>query len=99
MLIWVPASRQDIPHGWRKLWLKSSFTTTGFSILENVEYYKKWKERARRVRKKFLAHEHLQVKSVSTEAFQGYYRQLHFKQPFKSAFRKYHQALSDCDTV
>jgi hypothetical protein len=77
--------------------LNSAFTTTGFTLLENNEYYKKWKERARRARKKFLSNSHLHIKEVSTELFQSYYVELEFKQPFKSAFRRFHQALSNFD--
>ncbi len=97
MLIWIPYSRTDIPTWWRKLWLNSHFTTTWFTILENEDYYKKWKERSRRARKKYLTNPHLSIRQVNHDEFQKYYTELKIKQPFKKSFRWYHKDISSFD--
>jgi hypothetical protein len=38
------------------------------------EYYKKWKERARRSRKKFLENKDMRIELVDTHTFQKYYK-------------------------
>jgi len=54
MVAWIPYSRTDIAHPWRRLYLTDHFQETGYSLLEDEIYPKKWNERSRRARKKFL---------------------------------------------
>jgi hypothetical protein len=56
------------------LLLNSHFTTTGFTVLEDENYYKKWKERARRARKKFLADPEMRIELFNTKDFQEIYK-------------------------
>lgn len=97
IVIWIPYSRTDIPAGWKKLWLNSHFTTTGFSVVEDENYFKKWKERSRRARKKFLANPDVRIELVDTATFQKYYKESKISQPYKSSFVKYHESISSFD--
>ncbi|MDD5770377.1 MAG: hypothetical protein PHE25_05400 [Candidatus Gracilibacteria bacterium] len=92
-VIRVPYSDINIPKGWRKLRLNSHFTTSGYTDLEN-EYYKKWKERSKRSRKKFLENPDMSIKLVDTETFQKHYKEAKTSQPYKSSFMKYHKTIS-----
>lgn len=98
-VIWIPYSKRDIPTWWKCIWwfLNSHFTTTWFSVIEDEFYYKKWKERSKRARKKFLENKELTIKLVDRETFQKYYKELKFSQPYKSSFMKYHKTISSFD--
>lgn len=96
-IIWIPYSRVDIPKWWRKLWLNSHFTTTWFTQIENEFYYKKWKDRAKRARKKFLENQNLRIDLVDTETFQKHYKEAKISQPYKSDFMRYHRTISNLD--
>ena len=93
-VIWVPYSRTDIPAWWKKLRVNTHFTTTWFTKIEDEFYYKKWKERSKRARKKFLANKELSIQLVDTETFQKYYKESKLSQPFKADFIKYHKNIS-----
>ncbi|MBW7954630.1 hypothetical protein H3C61_02355 [Candidatus Gracilibacteria bacterium] len=97
IVIWIPYTRCKNPTGWKNLWLNSHFTTTGFSIIENEFYYKKWKERAIRARKKFLNNSDLRIELVDTDIFQKYYKEAKISQPYKYDFMKYHKTISSFD--
>jgi hypothetical protein len=56
------------------LLLNSHFTTTGFTLLEDENYYKKWKDRAKRARKKYLADPEMHIELLDTNAFQEIYK-------------------------
>lgn len=96
-VIWIPFRRTDIPPGWRKLAIGTHFTRTGFTRLENNEYYKKWNERAKRARKKFLSHnpEEISIKLVDQETFTIAFQSVKVKHLFKSDYIKYYQAMSN----
>jgi len=79
------------------MWLNSEFTLTGFSIIEDENYYKKWKTRGKRARKKYLENSHLSIQQVNKEVFQKYYRELQFRQPLKRGFRQFHHNISQLD--
>lgn len=96
-VIWVPYSRTEIPAWWRKLWMNAHFTTTGYTVLEDENYFKKWKERAKRARKKFLANPDLRIELVDTETFQKHYKESKISQPYKSSFVQYHKSISQFD--
>jgi len=93
--IWIPFRRTDIPKGWRKLAIGTHFTRTGFTHIENHEYYKKWNERARRARKKFLSNdpEEIQIRLVDEKAFVEAFRKVKVKHLFKSDYIKYYEAM------
>ena len=97
LIVWIPYSKIDKPAWWRNLWLNSHFTTTWFTLLENEFYYKKWKERSRRSRKKYLENKDLRIELVNTEVFQKHYKEAKTKQPYKSSFIKYHKNASVFD--
>lgn len=96
-IIWIPYTRNDIPKWWKNLWINSYFTTTWFTLLTDENYFKKWKDRAKRARKKFLANQNLHVKEVNTETFQKIYSESKISQPFKKSFMKYHNDASLLD--
>lgn len=97
MIIWVPYSRKEIPTWWRKLYINSHFTTTWFSEISDEFYYKKWKERAKRARKKFLENPDLEIKLVDKDTFLKIYWETEISQPFKKSFMKYHREISNLD--
>lgn len=97
LLIWIPYSRTEIPKWWRRLFLNTHFTTTWFSKIEDEFYYKKWSERAKRARKKFLQNQDLRIEIVSNDVFSKYYKETKAKQPMKCSFVKYHKDLSNLD--
>jgi hypothetical protein len=94
IVIWIPYSRKDIPEWWRKLRLNSHFTTTWFSVVEDEFYYKKWKERGKRARKKFLENPNLRIELVDTNTFSNHYKNAKTKQPYKDSFMRFHKAIS-----
>nr|MDD3720755.1 hypothetical protein [Candidatus Gracilibacteria bacterium] len=96
-IIWIPYTRKEIPDGWKNLWINSYFTTTGFTILNDENYFKKWKDRAKRARKKFLSNENLIIKELNTNDFQKIYSESKISQPFKKSFMKYHKDASNLD--
>jgi len=95
VVIWIPFRRTDIPKGWRKLAVGTHFTRTGFTRIEDHEYYKKWNERARRARKKFLSNnpEEIQIRLVDDKTFVEAFRKVKVKHLFKSDYIKYYQAM------
>lgn len=97
IIIWVPYSRKEIPTWWKKLYLNSHFTTTWFSEIFDEFYYKKWKERAKRARKKFLENPDLEIKLVDKDTFGKIYWETKTSQPFKKSFMKYHREISNFD--
>lgn len=96
-IIWIPYTRKDIPKWWKNLWINSYFTTTWFTLLTDENYFKKWKDRAKRARKKFLANPKLIIKELNTTDFQKIYSQSKISQPFKKSFMKYHKDTSNLD--
>ena len=98
MLIWVPCRRTEIPVGWRKLWIPTHFTRTGYCVLENSEYFKKWNERARRARKKYLAQTEVRIELVTPERFIDAFKKVRVKHPFKSDYIKYYSSMTAIST-
>ena len=91
--IWIPFRRTDIPPGWKKLAVGTHFTRTGFTRLV-TEYYKKWNERSRRARKKFLAFgDELRIELVDEDTFAAAFKQTKVKHMFKTDYIKYYRAM------
>lgn len=97
--IWIPFRRTDIPPGWRKLAIGTHFTRTGFTRIENHEYYKKWNERAKRARKKFLSHDprEIRIELVDRDTFSEAFKATKVKHMFKSDYIKYYQTMAGID--
>jgi hypothetical protein len=97
--IWIPFRRTEIPAWWKKLAVSTHFTRTGFSRLENSEYYKKWNERARRARKKFLSFESptIHIDQVDADCFVQAFQKVKVKHLFKSDYIRYYKAMTDID--
>jgi hypothetical protein len=97
MVIWIPATRTDIPSTWRRLWATTHFQEGGFSIVENSEYYKTWSERARRARKKYLA-SGVHIRQVERDIFIDTFRSItpHSwdTRLFRSDYIRYYTKLS-----
>ncbi|MBP7806555.1 GNAT family N-acetyltransferase [Candidatus Gracilibacteria bacterium] len=95
-VIWIPFRRTDIPKGWRKLAVGTHFTRTGFVKIENHEYYKKWNERARRARKKFLSFidSGIHIELVDQEEFVRAFQSIKVRHMFKSDYIRYYRAMS-----
>ena len=53
-VIWVPYRHIEKPDHWRSLWFPTHFRETGWTHLTDADYTKKWSQRARRAKKKFL---------------------------------------------
>lgn len=102
--IWIPFRRTDIPAGWRKLAIGTHFTRTGYVTIEDHEYHKKWNERARRARKKFLSFltpgstEHIHIELVDQETFVRAFQAVKVKHMFKSDYIRYYRAMKSLGT-
>lgn len=96
-VIWVPFRRTNIPQGWRKLAVRTHFVRTGFVRIENYEYYKKWNERARRARKKFLSRTDVRIELVDREAFTKAFQTVKVKHLFKSDYIRYYRAMTETE--
>jgi hypothetical protein len=77
MVAWIPYSRQDIPAGWRRLWLTDHFQETSCNILD-ADYRSQWNDRARRALKKFEK-SGAEVRSVDADTFISAFRASHVK--------------------
>lgn len=96
-VIWIPFRRTEIPPGWKKLTIGTHFTRTGFVRIENQEYYKKWNERARRARKKFLSfpESEVRIELVSSDVFIHAFKQIRVKHLFKSDYIRYYRTMKE----
>ena len=94
--IWVPWRRKEIPSGWRKLWVSSHFQENGFTILDNEDYTKKWNERAKRARKKFLASWAI-IREVDAETFSLAFKNTRVKHLYKNDYIKYYKHMAWID--
>lgn len=97
MVIWVPFRKREIPKGWRRLAITTHFTRTGFVKIEGDEYYKKWNERARRARKKFLAHADVRIELVNQKTFIEAFQTVKVRHFYKSDYIKYYRSMTDID--
>lgn len=97
MQIWVPWRRMDAPRGWRRLWLPTHFSHMGVAVLDREDYWKKWSERARRARKRFLAHDDIEIREVSHDTFGAAYQQTRVKYWFKEVFIEFHKKMAAID--
>ncbi len=77
MVTWIPYSRQDIPAGWRRLWLTDHFQETSVNEL-TPDYRTKWNDRARRALKKYEK-SGAEVKFVDADTFIAAFRASHVK--------------------
>lgn len=102
-VIWIPFRRTEIPVGWHKLMIGTHFTRTGFVEIENQEYHKRWNERARRARKKFLSlaqegnQENIHIELVDEETFVRAFQTVKVKHMFKSDYIKYYRSMIGID--
>lgn len=96
IVIWIPFRRTKIPAGWKRLTVGTHFTRTGFVRIENREYYKKWNERAKRARKKFLSYSHdIRIELVDPETFIQAFQSVKVRHLFKSDYIKYYRTMTD----
>lgn len=96
IVIWIPNRIIDIPKGWRELWISGHFKETWFNVLENEEYDKKWNERARRAKKKFLTSWHT-VKSVTPKEFSEAFKKTKIKSMYKTQWIEYYKNMVEID--
>ena len=98
-VIWIPFRRTEIPPGWRKLAVGTHFTRTGFVRITDSGYYKKWNERARRARKKFLSFDssEVRIELVDQQSFIEAFKAVKVKHLFKSDYIRYYRAMSNID--
>lgn len=104
IVIWIPFRETRIPPGWRKLAVGTHFTRTGFVRLENEEYYKRWNERAKRARKRFLSFREsgeIRIEVVEPERFVDAFKKVKVRHMFKSDYIRYYRAMTGAgpDTV
>jgi len=97
VVIWIPFRRTEIPAGWRRLTVGTHFTRTGFVRIENQEYHKKWNERARRARKKFLSfpESEVRIELVDRNTFIEAFKKIKVKHLFKSDYIRYYRTMAD----
>lgn len=63
-----------------------------------MEYYKKWNERARRARKKYLAHiDTVRIELVSPVQFVEAFRRVKVKHPYKKDYIRYYDSMTSID--
>lgn len=77
MVTWIPYSREDIPLGWRRLWLTDHFQETSVNELD-TNYRSKWNDRARRALKKFEK-SGAEVQAVDADTFIDAFQKSHVK--------------------
>ena len=77
MVTWIPYSRQDIPVGWRRLWLTDHFQETSVNEL-TPDYRTKWNDRARRAMKKYEK-SGAEVRAVDADTFIAAFQASHVK--------------------
>ena len=92
-VIWIPAGRENIPKGWRNMWIRSHFTQTGFTVVDSSDYRKKWNERSRRAAKKFLA-SGAEILEVSDFEFMEAFRNTPVKHLYKKDYIKYYRTMA-----
>ncbi len=97
IVIWVPWKTVTIPKPWRRLMIPGShFITTGFTTL-TADYSKKWNDRAKRARKKFLANPDLSIKQVSSEVMAEAFLSTKVTHAFKKDYVRYLRSLCSVD--
>ena len=96
-IIWVPACREDIPTGWRRLLLHSHFMMTGYSKLHHDDYMACWNSRAKRALKKFHTHPNTEVKLVSCEEFSAAFKKAKLTHVGKPEFLRYYKRMHEID--
>jgi hypothetical protein len=93
MISWIPYSLTEKPEGWRRLYLTDHYQETGYSLLEDADYPKKWNERARRARKKFLTSGWV-VKAVTHDEYVTAFRATKVKHWYKSDYISYYKKIT-----
>ncbi len=93
MVAWIPYSLRVAPSGWRRLYLTDHFQETGYTLLENDQYAKKWNDRARRAQKKFLSSGGV-VKAVTHEEYIEAFRATKVRHWYKSDYISYYKKIS-----
>ena len=92
LILWVPAHRDDVPEGWRELWIPGShFSITGYAKLEE-EYFKKWNERARRARKKSIS-SGVEIREVTQDIFIEAFSNTKVRHMFRADYIKYYRSM------
>ncbi len=92
MITWIPYSKTDIPKWWRRLYLTDHFRETGYSLLEDEHYQKKWNERSRRAIKKFEK-SWAEIRAVSDSEFVEAFRKTKVKHWYKSDYIRYYKRI------
>lgn len=92
-MLWSPVHTMDKPKWWKKFWYPS-FCDTGFVELNDAEYFKRWKDRAKRARIKFLNNPDLKIRMAVPEDFQKAFCSVKFDYPFKREVFRSHEKYS-----
>lgn len=93
LIIWVPWRRTNIPHGWHRLLIPTHFKISGIAILDRDDYWTAWNERARRARKKFIAHTDTSIVRVDRHTFATEYRATKPTFMFRDSLVDYYETI------
>ncbi len=96
MVTWIPYQRQDIPVGWRRLYLTDHFQNTGYTTLDQDDYKKHWNDRAKRAQKKFEK-SGAEIRSVTASEFAEAFQKTKVKHWYKSDYIRYYKKLTNID--
>lgn len=93
LVTWIPYQRQDIPTGWRRLYITEHFQNTGYTSIDSSDYTKHWNERAKRARKKFRASGG-ELRLVTREEFITAFQNTKVKHWYRSEYIRYYKKIS-----
>lgn len=96
-IIWIPATRTDIPTWWKILWMTSHYVTTWIALLE-PEYWKRWSERSRRARNKYKKM-NVEIKQVEPYEFVEGFKITPTKHPFKKDYIKFYTHITQINPL
>ncbi len=94
---WIPYQRQDIPVGWKRLYLTDHFQHTGYTTLDKeTDYTTHWNDRAKRARKKWRTSGAV-LRAVDSTEFAQAFRDTKVKHWYKSDYIRYYKKLVAID--
>lgn len=91
MVAWIPYSRNDIPKGWRRLWLTDHFQETSVNMID-TDYRKQWNDRARRALKKWEK-SGAEIQAVDADTFVAAFRNTKVKHWYKSDYIRNYERI------